>query len=103
MAIIGKTCEKIYIFHKESLDRSVLMDTAASGDRVSIHLKTDRHVRDRLLGALRADGTTMQDFFEQLMQTLVTQPERMKDIQRWHAERPQTAKKRPGRPATPRA
>ena len=99
MAIIGKTCEKIYIFHKEPLDRSILMDTTAQGDRVTIHLKTDRHIRDRLLGALRANGTTMQDFFEQLMQTLVTQPARMKDIQSWHAERPQTAKKRAGRPS----
>ena len=75
------------------------MDKTSPGDRVTIHLKTDRHVRDRLLGALRSDGTTMQDFFEQLMQTLVTQPARMKEIQSWHAERPQAQKKRAGRPA----
>ena len=41
----------------------------------------------------------MQEFFEQLMQTLVTHPERLKaDMKTWHAEVPQTAKKRPGRP-----
>ena len=75
------------------------MDKTAQIDRVVIHLKTDRHVRDRLLGALRADGTTMQEFFEQLMQTLVTQPARIKEIQNWHADVPHTATKRPGRPA----
>jgi hypothetical protein len=75
------------------------MDTPASGDRVTIHVKTDRHVRDRLLGALRATGMTMQQFIDQLMQALVTHPERIEDIQRWNADVPQAARKAPGRPA----
>ena len=78
------------------------MDDTVKSDRVTIHLKMERHVRDRLLGAIRAEGITMQDFFEQLMQTLVTEPGRVqKMMQTWSAEQPQTARKAPGRP--PRA
>ena len=75
------------------------MDTHASGDRVTLHLKTDRHIRDRLLGSLRAEGVTMQDFFEHLMQLLVTQPDLMQEIKGRKAEAPPALKKRAGRPA----
>ena len=38
----------------------------------------------------------MQDFFEQLMQTLVTEPGRVqKMMQTWSAAQPQTARKAP--------
>ena len=74
------------------------MDTPAPSDRVTIHLKTDRHIRDRLLGALRSDGTTMQEFFEHLMQLLVTQPERIQEIKGSRIAVPHAAKQRAGRP-----
>ena len=75
------------------------MDMPAPDDRVTLHLKTNRHVRDRLLGALRAEGITMQDFFEHLMQLLVTQPDLVQEIKGRKAQVPQAAKKRAGRPA----
>jgi hypothetical protein len=74
------------------------MDMPAPDDRVTLHLKTNRHVRDRLLGALRAEGITMQDFFEHLMQLLVTQPERIQEIKGSRTAAPHVAKKRAGRP-----
>lgn len=75
------------------------MDKTAPIDRVTIHLKTDRHVRDRLLGALRAEGITMQDFFEHLMQLLVTQPDLMHAMKDRKTDGPPATKKRAGRPA----
>jgi hypothetical protein len=68
-------------------------------DRVTIHLKTDRPVRDRLLGTLRMRGITMQDFFDDLMQTLVERPERIQEITDWMADMPRTPRRAPGRPA----
>lgn len=62
------------------------MPALATTERVTLHLKTERRVRDRLLGSLRADGITMQDFFEHLMQALVTQPERIHEIRAWTEE-----------------
>jgi hypothetical protein len=67
-------------------------------DRVTVHLKADRHVRDRLLGSLRAEGITMQDFFENFMQMLITQPERFKEIKQWTADLPKVPRRSPGRP-----
>lgn len=67
-------------------------------DRVTIHLKTERPVRDRLLGTLRMRGITMQDFFDDLMQTLVEQPERIQEITAWTADVPKAQRKSPGRP-----
>ena len=67
-------------------------------DRVTIHLKTDRPVRDRLLGTLRMRGITMQDFFDDLMQTLVEKPERIQEITDWMADVPKATRKAPGRP-----
>jgi hypothetical protein len=67
-------------------------------DRVTIHLKTNRPVRDRLLGTLRMRGITMQDFFDDLMQTLVERPERIQEITDWMADVPKAPRKSPGRP-----
>lgn len=67
-------------------------------DRVTIHLKTDRPVRDRLLGTLRMRGITMQDFFDDLMQTLVERPERIQEITDWMTDLPKAPRKSPGRP-----
>jgi hypothetical protein len=78
------------------------MDMPAADDRVTLHLKTNRHVRDRLLGALRAEGITMQDFFEHLMQLLVTQPDLVQEIKGRKPQAPQSARTRAGRPARPR-
>jgi hypothetical protein len=75
------------------------MPEAATLDRVTLHLKTDRHVRDRLLGSLRAEGITMQDFFENFMHLLVTQPERFKEVKQWTADVSMPPRKAPGRPA----
>ena len=83
------------------------MRDPAPDDRVTIHLKTDRHVRDRLLGALRADGTTMQEFFEHLMQPLSRSPSAFKRL-RAHGMGATTASEEtrretsPGGPETPR-
>jgi hypothetical protein len=74
------------------------MSDAATIDRVTLHLKADRHVRDRVLGSLRADGITMQDFFENFMQMLVTQPDRFKEIKEWTADIPKVPRRSPGRP-----
>lgn len=67
-------------------------------DRVTIHLKTDRPVRDRLLGTLRMRGITMQDFFEDLMHTLVEKPERIQEITDWMAGTEKAPRRAPGRP-----
>jgi hypothetical protein len=63
------------------------MPATATKERVTLHLKTDRCVRDRLLGSLRSTGVTMQDFFEHLMQTLVDEPARIQEIKDWHTAR----------------
>lgn len=52
-------------------------------DEVTLHLKTERVTRDRLLGALRARGTTMQQFFDTLMHVLVTHPDYLDEIDGW--------------------
>ena len=52
-------------------------------DIVTLHLKTERAVRDQLLGALRARGTTMQQFFDTLMRMLVEHPEYIEQIEHW--------------------
>lgn len=52
-------------------------------DVVTLHLKTDRVVRDQLLGALRARGITMQQFFDNLMHTLVERPTYIEQIKQW--------------------
>ena len=50
------------------------------GERVTLHLKTERVTRDKLLGALRARGITMQEFFDRLMQALVEHPAYLDEI-----------------------
>ena len=80
------------------------MDKTAPVDRVTLHLKADRHVRDRLLGALRAKSITMQNFFEAPHADACRQPERIEDIQRWNAEVPRQRGKHQGdHPACPNA
>jgi len=55
---------------------------------VTLHLKTDRAVRDRLLGALRARGTTMQQFFDTFMRLLIEHPEYIDQIEQWADDAP---------------
>lgn len=62
------------------------MPAMTTTERVTLHLKTERRVRDRLLGSLRADGITMQEFFDDLMQILVNQPGRIDEIRAWSEE-----------------
>jgi hypothetical protein len=52
-------------------------------EQVTLHLKTERMVRDRLLGTLRARGTTMQQFFDSLMRALIEHPEYIEEIEQW--------------------
>jgi hypothetical protein len=52
-------------------------------DIVTLHLKTERAIRDQLLGALRSRGTTMQQFFDTLMRMLVEHPEYIDQIEHW--------------------
>lgn len=52
-------------------------------DEVTLHLKTERVTRDKLLGSLRARGTTMQQFFDTLMHVLVTHPDYLDEIEGW--------------------
>lgn len=63
-------------------------------DVVTLHLKTDRAVRDQLLGALRARGVTMQHFFDTLMRTLVDRPTYIEQIKQWDTD-PQDASTAP--------
>lgn len=50
------------------------------GDRVTVHLKLDRPVRQEVIGNLHRQGLTMQDFFENLMQTLAADPKQIDHI-----------------------
>lgn len=70
----------------------------ASTDRVTVHLKTDRPTRDRVLGSLRSRGITMQDFFNDLMQALIENPDRIHEINTWSADLPKAARRPQGRP-----
>ena len=54
-------------------------------ERVVVAIKTSRTIRDQLLGALRMEGITMQDFFDELMHTLVLHPEHLDTIKTWLA------------------
>jgi hypothetical protein len=46
-------------------------------ERVTLHLKVDRAVRDQLLGRLRGQGITMQHFFETFMHVLLIDEQTM--------------------------
>lgn len=52
-------------------------------ERVMVSVKTERSIRDRLLGSLRMEGITMQDFLDDLMHTLVLHPEYLDIIKTW--------------------
>ena len=51
--------------------------------RVTLHLKTERQVRDRVLGTLRSNGITMQEFFDSLLRTMIEQPGRIEEMRAW--------------------
>ena len=55
-------------------------------DRVTLHLKTDRAVRDQLLGALRSRGITMQQFFDTLMRALITNHDYITQGESWDTD-----------------
>jgi len=76
------TLERAYIAHFSPPHNSSVREGAPT-DRVTLHLKTNRDTRDRLLGALRARGTTMQGFFEKLMEMLIANPEYIEQIEHW--------------------
>jgi len=59
------------------------MAVADTRDIVTLHLKTDRVIRDQLLGRLRSRGTTMQSFFDTLMRILVEHPAYIDQIEHW--------------------
>jgi hypothetical protein len=57
------------------------MPATHPGDRVTLHLKVERSVRDQLLGKLRAQGMTMQYFFETLMHGLIADEKALDEAQ----------------------
>jgi hypothetical protein len=78
------TLEKAYIAHF----KPPLNGRCGYRPHVHLHLKTDRAVRDRLLGALRARGTTMQQFFDTFMRLLIEHPEYIDQIEQWADDAP---------------
>lgn len=62
------------------------VDDMSADPRVTLHLKTDRMVRDQLLGALRARGLTMQEFFDRSMRKLIHHPEYIDVMRSWYQE-----------------
>ena len=50
------------------------MPVAEDKNRVTVHLKLDRPVRQEVIGNLHRQGLTMQEFFEDLMGMLATDP-----------------------------
>jgi hypothetical protein len=57
------------------------MSATSTDDRVTLHLKVKRAVRDQMLGKVRAKGVTMQDFFETLMSACITNDEAFAEVE----------------------
>lgn len=62
------------------------MPAVKDPNEVTLHLKTQRQSRDRLLGSLRSRGTTMQSFFDRLIDTLNNDPARLEEVLTWQPE-----------------
>ena len=56
------------------------MPVVSDKERVTVHLKLDRPVRQEVIGNLHRKGLTMQEFFEGLMRALAADPERIADV-----------------------
>jgi hypothetical protein len=70
-----------YTIHS-TLYEGEIMPVATEKQRVTVHLKLDRPVRQEVIGNLHRQGLTMQEFFEGLMQALAADPARIADV-RW--------------------
>jgi hypothetical protein len=57
------------------------MTATATANRVTVHLKIDRPVRQKVLGHLHLQGLTMQTFYEDLMRALAQDPARIAAVQ----------------------
>lgn len=57
------------------------MTATQTDDRVTLHLKVERCVRDQLLGKLRSQGMTMQHFFETLMHGMIADEKALEEVQ----------------------
>jgi hypothetical protein len=67
------------------------MPVADDKNRVTVHLKLDRPVRQEVIGNLHRQGLTMQEFFEDLMQALAANPHRIADVSAFATEQLQVS------------
>ncbi len=55
------------------------MSTKDTEDKVWVHLKLARQDRERLQGLLRAEGRTMQSFFNDFVEDVIEHPSKLQE------------------------